>query len=74
MGEQLPIDDRLVQLEELFSHQQRLLGQLDEVVVALRREMESLQSQIEQHRLRLNWLAENTAVIDDAQDEKPPHY
>ena len=68
------LESRLVQLEELFSHQQHLVQQLNDEVVSLRATLDRLQNQAVAHEERLKWLVENRLTLDDLPNEKPPHY
>jgi uncharacterized coiled-coil protein SlyX len=66
---------RLLQLEETVCHDQRLIEELNQVVIGLRLEIERVQ-------LRLSAAERNWGVLDqrvrsheeNLPDEKPPHY
>lgn len=66
---------RLLQLEETVCHDQRLIEELNQVVISLRLEIERLQ-------LRLLATERNWGMLDqrvrsqeeNLPDEKPPHY
>ena len=64
---------RVIQLEELVSHQEHLLHQLSSVVSELRRECEGLKERLGERCDRLESLIENQSE-GDLPDEKPPHY
>ena len=64
---------RVVQLEELVSHQEHLLHQLNTVVSELRTECEGLKDRLGERCDRLESLIENQSE-GDLPDEKPPHY
>ncbi len=68
--------NRVVQLEELFSHHQHHVQQLNEVIVQLRGELDSLQIKYANQQSRLESLQESQALAEtvDLADEKPPHY
>lgn len=66
---------RLLQLEETVCHDQRLFEELNQIVIALRLEIERLQ-------LRFSAVERNWGMLDqrvrsheeNLPDEKPPHY
>lgn len=66
---------RLLQLEETICHDQRLIEELNQIVIGLRQEMERIQ-------LRLLAAEQNWGMLDqrvrsheeNLPDEKPPHY
>ena len=68
------LEERLVRLEELFSHHQHMVQQLNEVIVQLRAEVEGLEARSARQEARLQSVAEKQASLDDQPDEKPPHY
>ena len=73
MPDDRSLEDRVTQLEELSSHQEHLLQQLNDVVVHLRTDFDVLlarmKSRIDSLEVRLN----NLPSHDDP-SEKPPHY
>lgn len=68
------LQDRVTQLEELFSHQQHLVQQLNEEVVNLRAVIDRLEYRHGVQEDRLKWLIDNRLTLDDIPNEKPPHY
>ena len=77
MGEEIPradLEKRVIQLEELYSHQQHLVQQLDEDLVKLRSVIEKLEYRHVVQEDRLKWLIDNRLTLDDIPNEKPPHY
>lgn len=77
MGEEKPrvdLEKRVIQLEELYSHQQHLVQQLDEELVKLRSVIEKLEYRHVVQEDRLKWLIDNRLTLDDIPNEKPPHY
>ena len=77
MGEEIPradLEKRVIQLEELYSHQQHLVQQLDEELVKLRSVIEKLEYRHVVQEDRLKWLIDNRLPLDDIPNEKPPHY
>ena len=67
---------RVVQLEELFSHHQHHVQQLNEVIVRVRDELDALQIKYANQQSRLEALQESQTLADreDLADQKPPHY
>ena len=74
MPQQPSPQDRVVRLEELFSHHQHMVQQLNEVIVQLRSEVENLKARSARQEARLQQVADKQASLDDQPDEKPPHY
>ena len=77
MGEEIPradLEKRVIQLEELYSHQQHLVQHLDEELVKLRSVIEKLEYRHVVQEDRLKWLIDNRLTLDDIPNEKPPHY
>ena len=77
MGEEIPradLEKRVIQLEELYSHQQHLVQQLDEELVKLRSVIEKLEYRHVVQEDRLKWLIDNRLTLDDIPNEKPRHY
>ena len=73
MSEPRSLQDRVLQLELLVSHQEHLLQQLNEVVVQLRADTDDLRIRIRDRLQRLESLIERQAATPDP-DERPPHY
>lgn len=67
---------RVVQLEELFSHHQHHVQQLNDVIIQLRGELDVLQRQHANQQSRLEAIQETQAFAEseDLADHKPPHY
>ena len=67
---------RVVQLEELFSHHQHHVQQLNEVIVQMRDELDALKAKCAKQQSRLDSLSESRAFAEDEDlaDQKPPHY
>jgi uncharacterized coiled-coil protein SlyX len=66
--------ERVERLEELFSHHQHMVQQLNEVIVQLRTDVENLKARAARYEARLQQVADKQASLDDQPDEKPPHY
>ena len=67
------LEQRLQKLEEVATHQEHLLQQLNDVVVQLRGEHELLQARFHRQLSRLETLIESQASPLDP-NERPPHY
>jgi len=67
------LNDRVIQLEELVSHQDHLLQQLNRVIVQLQAEHNELRSAMQRHVDRLESRIESQTDRMDP-NEKPPHY
>ena len=68
------LNDRVIALEELLTHQQHLIQQLNDVVIELRGQLDGLASKQNEHEQRLKTLMESYSQIEDDPNEKPPHY
>lgn len=70
------LQQRVLQLEELFSHHQLQVEQLNDVILELRGAVEKLETQvtIQQRRLEALQAREANPESDDPADHKPPHY
>ena len=67
---------RVIQLEELFSHHQHEVQQLNDVIIQVRGELEALQAKYAIQQSILETLQESQSVLgsEDLADQKPPHY
>ena len=74
MSESKVFQVRITQLEETVLHQERLVEQLNEIVIQLRAGLEKMETENEEQRRQVKWLTENNSIIEDRADEKPPHY
>lgn len=74
MSESEALQRRIVQLEELFSHHERLVHQLNEAVVQLRKELSRVEAKCAAQEGRIRSLADQQVTERDPLDEKPPHY
>ncbi len=69
------LDRRLLQLEETVCHDQRLIEELNQVVIALRQEIERLQLRLLATERQWGMLDQRVRSHEDnLPDEKPPHY
>ena len=67
-------DAELVRLEELLTHQQRLLTDLDEAVTEARRESDAVRPRLARVEQAARRLVELQEGAEDLPDERPPHY
>ena len=74
MSESKAFQVRITQLEETVLHQERLVEQLNEIVIQLRADLEKMETENEEQRRQVKWLTENNSIIEDRADKKPPHY
>jgi uncharacterized coiled-coil protein SlyX len=74
MSESKAFEVRITQLEETVLHQERLVQQLNEIVIQLRAGLEKMEAENEERRRQVKWLTENNSIIEDRADKKPPHY
>ncbi len=68
------LEARVVELETLFTHLQRTIGELDQVVLAQQKRIEALERTIATWREELGALAGAVTEERKPEDEKPPHY
>ena len=73
MSEERSPAERILQLEEIVSHQEHLLRQLNDVVLQMRADHDRLQNQFQRQFEHLSQRME-TLSQPDLPDEKPPHY
>ncbi len=74
MSETEPLLRRIVQLEELFSHHEHLVHQLNDAVVQLRKDLASVESKCREQASQLRSLSDHQETARDPREEKPPHY
>ena len=74
MSESKAFQVRITQLEETVLHQERLVEQLNEIVIQLRADLAQMATENEERRRQVKWLTENNSIIEDRVDENPPHY
>ena len=73
-SEMEPSQQNLIRVEELLSHQQHLLNELNEVVTSVRQEVDSRDTRIHAIENTVKRLVELQQAAEDLPDEKPPHY
>ncbi len=74
MTEMETLRQRIMQLEELFSHQEHLVQHLNEAIVQLRADLRRVELKSADQEHRLQWLADSPSETRDSADDKPPHY
>jgi len=74
MSETEPLLRRIVQLEELFSHNEHLVHQLNDAVVQLRKELATVEAKCREQEGRIRSISEHQETARDPLEEKPPHY
>ncbi|MBM3963487.1 MAG: SlyX family protein [Planctomycetes bacterium] len=67
-------DDRLVELEVLFTHLQKTITDLDEVVVDQSRRIDQLQRELKILAGDVRLVRESSREQRRPEDEIPPHY
>ena len=73
MPELPSLQDQVIQLEELVTHQEHLIQQLNEVLLQVRSDCDRMKTSFQEKIDRLESLAEHQ-LSDYDPDEKPPHY
>jgi len=68
------LNQRVVELEELFTHLQRTLSELDQAVLAQQKRLETLDRRIATFGADLSCVASSIVEDRKPEDEKPPHY
>lgn len=69
----LNMEDRIIDLQQKFSHQEMLLEELNEVVTSQQKQIDRLSAEL--NRLRDSQLTNENATSKDAIEESPPpHY
>ena len=73
MPELSSLQDQVIQLEELVTHQEHLIQQLNEVLLQVRADCDRMKTSFQEKIDRLESLVEHQ-MSDYDPDEKPPHY
>jgi uncharacterized coiled-coil protein SlyX len=68
------LHERLIELEMLFTHLQRTLADLDQVVLSQQKQIEALERTIGSLHGDFDRLASSTHTPRTPEEEKPPHY
>lgn len=67
--------ERLQNMEELYMHLQRLVQELDQVIIGQSRQLATLEQQHRAAQVMLRTLSSaSSSPTVDLIDEKPPHY
>ena len=62
---------RIDELESRFTHQERLVNELSEVIWSQQKQLDALQKLVGQLEQKLS---ADPGLVDGKADEKPPHY
>jgi len=73
MDELSQLQKTVTTLQETLTFQQRTIDDLNEVIIAMRTDIDRISRQHEQQKSRIEWLSAN-AESDIDPNEKPPHY
>ena len=73
MSQEDSLSERVRQLEELLSHQDRRYEQLNDVVVQLRADYDRMKSGLQRRIDQLESRIDDRSAMPDP-NEKPPHY
>lgn len=65
---------RVVELETLYAHLERTLGDLDQAVLAQQRRIDALEKKAAAIESDLNGLSDSLTPERKPEEEKPPHY
>ena len=68
------LEARVVEMEVLFTHLQRTLGELDQVVLRQQKQIEALERTAKNLGESLGQLSAGPPEERKPEDEKPPHY
>lgn len=66
--------ERVVELETLYMHLQRTLGDLDQAVLAQQRQIDALEQRVAALTSELIALSGPVVEARKLEDERPPHY
>jgi len=67
-------ETRLNKLEEIFTHHQVMLDELNGVIIELRGQLDRLQAKQQTLENTVQLLVQHQPQSEDPRDEKPPHY
>ncbi|MDH5180031.1 MAG: SlyX family protein [Gammaproteobacteria bacterium] len=67
------MQDQIAELESRIAFQDHTIEELNEVIIRLRQEMDTLREEITQVKSRLADLA-TSGVIPQSEEKPPPHY
>jgi SlyX protein len=66
------MEERIIELEERYTHQQALLEELSGVLFAQQKTLDALKAEVEALKKRLEGFEPGLVEVDP--DERPPHY
>ncbi len=66
------MEERIIQLEERYTHQQALLQDLSDMVFEQQKAIDQLKAEVGYLKQRLQ--AFEPGLVDAAPNERPPHY
>ena len=66
--------ERVTELETLLTHQQRIISELNEVIIQQAQRLDELLLRIGQLDGKLDGLQDQLVEQRNLEDEKPPHY
>jgi len=66
------MEERIIELEARYTHQQRMLQDLSDVVFEQQKAIDSLKAEVQFLKERLR--AFEPGLVDVSTDERPPHY
>ena len=67
------LDDKLVDMEIRFAHQQDHIEQLDQVIYRQQQTIDKLEQRVEQLEKRLKTVTDSN-ILKPEEDSPPPHY
>ncbi len=67
-------EERVVRLEELYTHYERVTNELNDVIIKQGRKIETLEESIARMEYRLGSLSQKLETPRSLEDDKPPHY
>ena len=68
-----PMEQRIIAIEEKLAYFEKYMGDLNESVIGLARQLDGLRREMARLDTRLNNLGQGEEP-SDPRDEKPPHY
>jgi len=66
------MDERLIELESRYTHQQQMLQDLSDVVFSQQKALDALRAEVQFLKERLRSF--EPGLVEDSSDERPPHY
>ena len=73
-GDERPMDERLIALEESMMHTEHLLVELNQVICSLQDRLDNQDRLIAQLQTGIRGIAEREPEKRSLEDERPPHY